>query len=184
MLFQKFTGNHLCQIIFFNKVASLYAPWKHKKTGGFLIFSEDVKTCLKFYLKKDLWHRWFPVNFLKLLEYLIYGTPPDDCFFMYRSDRIPLCYYFLLRLLLRKYLSRRTTVYTSAWNTVISPNYLMWTFWRNTQHLLSFRRSENCAFPQKIQTKQKHMVLEIQFHSVKCAASRIRKDFEQLFIPT
>ena len=44
--FAKFTGKHLCQSLFFNKVAGLN-PAK--------------------LLKKRLWHRWFPVNFAKFL---------------------------------------------------------------------------------------------------------------------
>ena len=45
--FAKFVGNHLCQSLFFNKVAGLRA------------------TTL---LKKRLWHRCFPVNFTKFLR--------------------------------------------------------------------------------------------------------------------
>ena len=40
--FAKFTGKHLCQSLYFNKVAAL--------------------------LKKKLWHRCFPVNFAKFLR--------------------------------------------------------------------------------------------------------------------
>ena len=42
--FAKFTGKHMCQIIFFNKVAGLS------------------------FLKKRLWHRCFSVNFAKFLR--------------------------------------------------------------------------------------------------------------------
>ena len=42
----KFTGKHLCQSLFFNKVA-------------------DLPTTL---LKKRLWHRYFPVNIAKFLR--------------------------------------------------------------------------------------------------------------------
>ena len=45
--FGKFTGKHLCQSLFFNKVTSLRP------------------TTL---LKKRLWHRCFPVNFAKFLR--------------------------------------------------------------------------------------------------------------------
>ena len=45
--FTKFTGKHLCQIHFFNKVARLR---------------------LVTLLKKRLWHRCFPVNFVKVLR--------------------------------------------------------------------------------------------------------------------
>ena len=45
--FTKFTGKHLCQSLFFNKVAGL---------GPATL------------LKKRLWHRCFPVNFVKFLR--------------------------------------------------------------------------------------------------------------------
>ena len=45
--FTKFTGKHLCQSLFLSKVASL----RHA-------------TLL---LKKSVWHRFFPVNFVKFL---------------------------------------------------------------------------------------------------------------------
>ena len=45
--FTKFTGKHLCQSLFLNKVAGL--------TPATL-------------LKKRLWHRYFPVNFVKFLR--------------------------------------------------------------------------------------------------------------------
>ena len=44
--FTKFTGKHLCQSLFFNKVAGRPATL----------------------LKKRLWHRCFPVNFVKFLR--------------------------------------------------------------------------------------------------------------------
>ena len=57
--FAKFTGKHLCQRLFFNKVAGL--------TPATL-------------LKKRLWHRCFPVNFAKFLRTPFYRTPLGDCF--------------------------------------------------------------------------------------------------------
>ena len=45
--FPKFTGKHLCQSLFFNKVAGLRPSTL---------------------LKKRLWHRCFPVNFVKFLR--------------------------------------------------------------------------------------------------------------------
>ena len=45
--FTKFTGKHLCQSLFFNKVAGLRRATL---------------------LNKILWHRYFPVNFAKLLR--------------------------------------------------------------------------------------------------------------------
>ena len=56
----KFTGKHLCQSLFFNKVAGLRPATS---------------------LKKRLWHTCFSVNFAKFLRTLFfYRTPPDDCF--------------------------------------------------------------------------------------------------------
>ena len=46
-IFAKFTGKHLCQSLFFNKVAGLRPA---------------------IFLKKRLWHRCFPVNFAKFLR--------------------------------------------------------------------------------------------------------------------
>ena len=45
--FTKFTGKHLCQSIFINKIADLRPATL---------------------LKKRLWHRCFPVNFVKFLK--------------------------------------------------------------------------------------------------------------------
>ena len=55
--FAKFTGNHLCQRLFFNKVAGLR-----------LIFDEVAGLRPATLLKKSLWHRYFPVNFAKFLR--------------------------------------------------------------------------------------------------------------------
>ena len=44
--FAKFTGKHLYQRLFFNKVAGLACN----------------------FIKKNLWHRYFPVNFVKFLR--------------------------------------------------------------------------------------------------------------------
>ena len=57
--FVKFTGKHLCQSLFFNRLAGLRPATL---------------------LKKRLWHRCFPVNFTKFLKTPFYRTPPDDCF--------------------------------------------------------------------------------------------------------
>ena len=67
--FSKFTGKHLCQSLFCNKVAGL---------------------TLQLYKKKRLWHRCFPVNFAKFLRTPFLRTPPDDCFcILYRDKVIP-----------------------------------------------------------------------------------------------
>ena len=57
--FAKFTGKHVCQSSFFNKVAGL-------------------KPATLF--KKRLWHGCFPVNFAKFLRTPFLQTPPGDCF--------------------------------------------------------------------------------------------------------
>ena len=40
---------------------------------------EDTYNKVAPLLKKRLWHRCFPVNFVKLRVF--YRTPPDDCFY-------------------------------------------------------------------------------------------------------
>ena len=55
--FLKFTGKHLCQSLFFNKVAGLQ-PFKYLRWYGLLT---------QLYQKRGLWHRCFPVNFAKFL---------------------------------------------------------------------------------------------------------------------
>ena len=52
--FAKFTGKHLCQSFFFNKVV-------------------DLRPATLF--KKRLWHRCFPVNFAKFLRTFFIRTP-------------------------------------------------------------------------------------------------------------
>ena len=62
--FAKFTGKHLCQSLFFNKVASLRP------------------TTLS---KKRLWHSCFPVSFAKFSRKLFYRTLLDGCFWKNQS---------------------------------------------------------------------------------------------------
>ena len=57
--FAKFTGKHLCQRLFFNKVAGLRPATL---------------------LKKSLWHRYFPVNFAKFLRTPFLTNTSDGCF--------------------------------------------------------------------------------------------------------
>ena len=61
--FAKFTGKHLCQILFFHKVAS---PGRSPSSSPLL--------------KKRLWHRCFPVNFLKFLRAPFLLTSSGGCF--------------------------------------------------------------------------------------------------------
>ena len=62
--FAKFTGKHLCQSLFFNKVADLR---------------------LATLLKNRLWHRCFPVNFVKFVKHLFYRTPLGNCLSQYKN---------------------------------------------------------------------------------------------------
>ena len=57
--FVKFTGKHLCQSLFSNKVAGLKPATL---------------------LKKRLWHRCFPVNFATFLRTLFLQDTSDGCF--------------------------------------------------------------------------------------------------------
>ena len=57
--FAKFTGKHLCQVLFYNKVAG-----------------PEPATLLE----KRLWHRCFPMNFAKFLRTSFHRTPLNDCF--------------------------------------------------------------------------------------------------------
>ena len=52
--FTKSTRKHLCQSLFFNKVAFL----------------------IKYFLKKRLWHSYFPWNFVKFLRTPFYSASP------------------------------------------------------------------------------------------------------------
>ena len=52
--FAKFTGRHLYQKLFFNKVEGLACK----------------------FIKKSLWHRYFPVNFAKFLRMPFFERPP------------------------------------------------------------------------------------------------------------
>ena len=56
--FEKFSGKHLCQSLFFHKIAGLRTQ----------VFTSTQK----------LWHKCFPVNFMKLSRTLFHRTPPDD----------------------------------------------------------------------------------------------------------
>ena len=58
--FAKFIGKHLCQILFFNKVAGLRPATLLKETLG----------------------RCFPVNFAKFLRTPFCRTPVGDCFYL------------------------------------------------------------------------------------------------------
>ena len=60
--FAKFTGKHLCQSFFFDKVAGLR---------------------LAILLKKRPWRRCFPVNFAKFLKTLFLQNTSDGCFCTY-----------------------------------------------------------------------------------------------------
>ena len=55
--FAKFTGKHLCQSLFFNKVTARVSLFIKLQAYG-----------LQLYLKKRLWHKCFPENFAKFLR--------------------------------------------------------------------------------------------------------------------
>ena len=55
----KFTGKHLCQVLFYNKVAC-----------------PEPATISKM----RLWHRRFPMNFAKFLRTQFHRAPLNDCF--------------------------------------------------------------------------------------------------------
>ena len=43
---------------------------------------ENICASVSLLIKKTLWHRHFPVNFVKFQKHLFYRTPPNDCFCM------------------------------------------------------------------------------------------------------
>ena len=73
--FAKFTGKHLCQSLFFNKVAGLRSATL---------------------LKKRLWHRCFPVNFVKFLRTPFWKNTSGGCFLICYKTRNCLITYFTL----------------------------------------------------------------------------------------
>ena len=72
----KFTGKHLCQSLFYNKVSGPRAA--------------NI-------LKKELWHKCFPVNFFqKFSEHFFHRTPPKYCFYQVNSDAMEHGYFTCL----------------------------------------------------------------------------------------
>ena len=65
----KFTGEHLCQSLFFNKVA-----------GQSLFFNKVAGLRPATLLKKRHWHRCFPVNFAKFLRTPLFTEHSGGCF--------------------------------------------------------------------------------------------------------
>ena len=63
--FEKFTGKYLCQSLFFNKVAELRPATS---------------------LKRRLWNRCFPVNFVKILRLLFLQNTAGGCFYPISSN--------------------------------------------------------------------------------------------------
>ena len=61
--FTKFTGKHLCQSLFFNEVAGLRPTSSPERCAGDEVGPEACN-----FIKKRLWHRCFPVNFVKYLR--------------------------------------------------------------------------------------------------------------------
>ena len=67
--FAKFTGKHLCQSLFFNKVAGLRPATL---------------------LKKRLWQRCFPMNFLRFLRTPLLQNTSGGCFWTYSKPFVRL----------------------------------------------------------------------------------------------
>ena len=66
--FANFTGKHLCQSLFFNKIA-------------------DLRPATLF--RKRLWHRCFPVNFVKFLRTPFYRISLGDCSMSFKICLFP-----------------------------------------------------------------------------------------------
>ena len=93
--FAKFTGKHLCQSLFFNKFAGLRpAPL----------------------LKKRLWVRFFPVNFVKFVRTLFESALLGDCFWTSGN-------YFLQFSCQKKqfFVSLKRTLHARQWKLILWP---------------------------------------------------------------
>ena len=77
--FTKFTGKHLCQSLFFNKVAGLRPATLLKRR----LWPEACN----FIEKKD-WHSFFPMNFVKFLRTLFFLQSTPERLFLF-------CFLFL-----------------------------------------------------------------------------------------
>ena len=80
--FAKFTEKHLCQSLFFGKVAGLKSATL---------------------LKKGLWHRCFPVNFPKFRRPPFYRTPLRGCFCFFIQCYLHSLVYTYFHLLIHAY---------------------------------------------------------------------------------
>ena len=111
--FIKFTGKYLCQSLFFNKVAALRPATL---------------------LKNRLWHRCFPVNFVKFLrtpfytEHLWWLLPDCSNFFQFFLCSTILCSSFYPNLYLAQHLMLapillkfNVAIYTCLFNSRWSP---------------------------------------------------------------
>ena len=100
--FVKLTGKHLCQSLFFNKVTGLKSATL---------------------LKKWVWYRYFPVNFMKFWEHIFYRTPlmaasePTRANFKFPmySSHVP-CVILLILLVEWKWLSLKTNTSLTSWH--------------------------------------------------------------------
>ena len=85
--FAKFAGKHLCQSLFLNKVAGLVFSCIRTdlllKSPYSVGIQEDTRAATL--LKKRLWRRRFPVNFLKFPRTLFYRTTLGDCFWFFHG---------------------------------------------------------------------------------------------------
>ena len=118
--FVKFAGKHLCQYLFFNKVADLRAATL---------------------LKKRLGHLCFPVNFAKFLKTTFYRTPLGNCFWFVNNSYAVSKFYFRNNFLFNIILPKRLT--TTKWNyrilipcTVIT---LLIFFWNSCSSFEDFK---------------------------------------------
>ena len=80
-IFAKFTEKHLRQSLFFDKVAGL----RPQARVSFLIKLQASGLRSVTLLKKGLWHKRFPVNFVKCLRTPFYWTPLEDCFWSWQN---------------------------------------------------------------------------------------------------
>ena len=73
-------GKHLCQSLFFNKVAGLSCIRNKcgeiRSISSYSVWRRERPATL---LKKRLWLRCFPMNFARFLRTSFYKTPLDNC---------------------------------------------------------------------------------------------------------
>ena len=79
--FAKFKGKHLCQSLFFNKVADLLKISQNSQENTCARVFFDKKESLSFFLKKESLAQVFSCEFCEIFKNtFFYRTPPGDCF--------------------------------------------------------------------------------------------------------